>query len=78
MRLPFPYNAPLCRTYWKIQEEKGGRIMNDQNECAGCGAPCEGAQAYVCEDCGRTFCASCVQRGGALCPHCCGRLSRPC
>ncbi len=52
--------------------------MNDQNECAGCGAPCEGAQAYVCEDCGRTFCASCVQRGGALCPHCCGRLSRPC
>lgn len=52
--------------------------MNDQNECAGCGAPCEGAQAYVCEDCGRTFCASCVQRAGALCPHCCGRLSRPC
>ena len=49
--------------------------MPSEHGCDGCGAPCEGAEAYICEDCGRSYCAACA--GGGVCPRCFGRLRRP-
>lgn len=49
--------------------------MQSECGCEGCGAPCAGAAAYVCEDCGRGYCAACA--AGGVCPRCCGRLRRP-
>ena len=36
--------------------------MERTDGCASCGEPCGGAPAYVCEDCGRTYCAACAGR----------------
>ena len=49
--------------------------MQSEHGCDGCGAPCEGAEAYICEDCGRSYCAACA--GGGVCPRCFGRRRRP-
>ena len=55
--------------------KKRRKTMQNECGCEGCGAPCEGAEAYICEECGRGYCAACA--GGGVCPRCCGRLRRP-